>query len=117
MIIHGNVQQCTLSCPVLSYHCIPLHQVRHRLNEYLAQYAGHIGYSVRPDERRKGVAKWMLRESLDYCRALGLEKVMVACLPDNEGSRRTILANGGVYERTVFEPDDGELLEQYWITL
>lgn len=92
-------------------------QVRHRLNEYLAQYAGHIGYSVRPDERRKGVAKWMLRESLDYCRALGLEKVMVACLPDNEGSRRTILANGGVYERTVFEPDDGELLEQYWITL
>ena len=26
------------------------------LNEYLAKYAGHIGYSVRPSERRRGYA-------------------------------------------------------------
>ena len=28
--------------------------VRHDLNDYLAEYGGHIGYSVRPGERRKG---------------------------------------------------------------
>ena len=52
-------------------------QVRHRLNDYLARYAGHIGYSVRPSERRKGTAAWMLREALSYCRALGLDRVVM----------------------------------------
>ncbi len=92
-------------------------QVRHELNDYLAKYAGHIGYSVRPDERRKGVASWMLREVLPYCRSLGLTKVLITCRTDNEGSRRTILSNGGVYESTVYEPDDDEWLERYWISL
>ena len=31
-------------------------QIRHYFNEYLEKYAGHIGYSVRPSERRKGYA-------------------------------------------------------------
>ena len=92
-------------------------QVRHELNDYLARYAGHIGYSVRPDERRKGYAAAMLRDALPVCRALGLEKVMVCCLKDNEGSRRTILRNGGVYECTVHEPQENEDLERYWIAL
>ena len=92
-------------------------QLRHYLNEYLEKYAGHIGYSVRPDARRRGVAKWMLHEVLPICRELGLEKVMISCFTGNEASRRTILANGGVYENTVYEPDDREWLERYWITL
>ena len=31
-------------------------QVRHCFNDYLEKYAGHIGYSIRPSERRKGYA-------------------------------------------------------------
>ena len=80
-------------------------QLRHRFNDFLERYGGHIGYSVRPDERRKGYAASMLQEVLPVCRKLGLEKVMVTCLTDNEGSRRTILKNGGVYECTVHEPE------------
>lgn len=92
-------------------------QLRHTLNEYLRNFAGHIGYSVRPSERRKGVATWMLSSVLPYCREIGLKRVMLACEPWNEGSRRTILANGGVYERTVHEPGENIDLEQYWISL
>ncbi len=92
-------------------------QVRHRFNEYLEKYAGHIGYSVRPSERRKGYAKQMLALVLPFCRALGLERVLISCHDTNEASRRTILANGGVYESTVFHPDDGGMLERYWIDL
>ncbi len=92
-------------------------QVRHRFNEYLEKYAGHIGYSVRPSERRKGYAKHMLALVLPFCRALGLERVLISCHDTNEASRRTILANGGVYESTVFHPDDGGMLERYWIDL
>ena len=92
-------------------------QVRHEFNDYLAKYGGHIGYSVRPHERRKGYAARMLQEVLPYCRALGLKRVMVTCLTDNEGSRCTILKNGGVYEYTVHEPEENVDLERYWITL
>ena len=92
-------------------------QLRHELNEYLEKYAGHIGYSVRPSERRKGIAAWMLGAVLPYCRQIGLSRVMIACEPWNEGSRRTILANGGVYEKTVHEPEEDIDLEQYWIEL
>ena len=92
-------------------------QVRHYFNEYLEKYAGHIGYSVRPSERRKGYAKEMLRLALGFCRQIGLERVLVSCKPDNEGSRRTILANGGVYEHTVHVPGEGIDLERYWIAL
>ena len=92
-------------------------QLRHYLNDYLLRCAGHIGYSVRPSERRRGYAGRMLAMALDEARALGLARVMISCRVDNEASRRTILANGGVYENTVVDETDGERLERYWITL
>ena len=92
-------------------------QIRHYLNEYLEKYAGHIGYSVCPSERRKSYATKMLRDALPECEKLGLRKVLVCCLDDNEGSRKTIVNNGGVYESTVYEPNSKVNLERYWITL
>lgn len=92
-------------------------QTRHCLSDFLEQFGGHIGYSVRPSERRKGYATRMLRDCLAYCRELGLQRVLITCIDANEGSRRTILANGGVYETTVFEPGERVNLERYWIAL
>ena len=92
-------------------------QVRHYFNEYLEKYAGHIGYSVRPCERRRGYAKEMLRLALPYCKGIGLTRVLITCEVSNEGSRRTILSNGGVYESTVHEPEEDIDLERYWIAL
>ena len=92
-------------------------QLRHYLNDYLAKYAGHIGYSVRPGERRRGYAKRMLAMGLEEARALGLGRVMISCAVDNEGSRRTILANGGVFHSTIWDEEDQETLERYWIEL
>ena len=93
-------------------------QVRHDLNEYLRNFAGHIGYSVRPTERRKGYAKKMLKQALKICRdELGMTRVMVSCLVENEASRRTILACGGVFEEKVYEHIENVWLEKYWITL
>jgi predicted acetyltransferase len=43
--------------------------------------------------------------------------VLITCLKDNEGSRRTIQKCGGLYESTVYEPSEGEYLERYWIDL
>ena len=90
-------------------------QIRHCLNENLRKFGGHIGYSVRPDERRKGYAAVMLKAALPRCRELGISDVLITCFRDNEGSRRTILRNGGVYESTVHEPEQDRDLERYWI--
>lgn len=92
-------------------------QIRHCFNDYLEKYAGHIGYSVRPGERRKGYAKAMLKMALPFCREIGIEKVLITCMDGNIGSEKTILANGGVYETTVHEPDKNRELKRFWITL
>lgn len=92
-------------------------QIRHRFNDYLEKYAGHIGYSVRPSERRKGYAKEMLRMTLPFCREIGIDKVMITCVDGNIGSEKTILANGGVYEYTIHEPNENKDSKRFWITL
>lgn len=92
-------------------------QIRHYFNEYLEKYAGHIGYSIRPAERRKGYATEMLRLALPFCRELGLKKVLISCEPWNIGSEKTILRNGGVYESTVYVPGEDIYLKRHWISL
>ena len=92
-------------------------QVRHFFNDYLEKFGGHIGYSIRPSERRKGYAKEMLKMALPFCRQLGLERVLITCIDGNIGSEKTILANGGVYESTVHEPNENVDLKRFWITL
>ena len=94
---------------------VGLIQIRHKLNEFLANYAGHIGYCVRPSERRKGYATQMLAKALVECERLGISDVLVCCLADNEASRKTILANGGVFDAKVLEPKSESWIERYWI--
>ena len=92
-------------------------QVRHCFNDYLEKYAGNIGYSVRPSERHKGYAKEMLKMALPFCRKIGLDRVLITCIDSNIGSEKTILGNGGVYESTVYEPNEKEYLKRFWIEL
>ena len=82
------------------------------------RHFGHIGYGIRPGQRRKGYAKEQLRQALVWCKEeLKLDKVLITCLTDNEASRRTILGAGGVYDGTVHEEEQNIDLERYWITL
>lgn len=83
--------------------------IRHRLNEGLLNFGGHIGYDVRPTARRKGHGTAMLRLALPIARALGIDHALVTCDHDNVGSRRIIEANGGVFE------DQREEKLRYWV--
>ncbi len=89
-------------------------QIRHRLNDYLLKYGGHIGYGVVPSERRKGYATEMLRLALKKCKTLGIEKALVTCDKNNVASAGTILKNNGVLENEVTD-DKGRVMQRYWI--
>jgi predicted acetyltransferase len=90
---------------------------RHYLEGHLIEHGGHIGFSVRPSERRKGYATEMLNLCLKKCREKGLVKVLITCNVNNEASRRTIIGCGGVYERTTHVETEGVDFERYWIAL
>ena len=90
--------------------------VRHSLNEFLKAIGGHIGYSVRKSERRKGYASQMLKLALMRCRELGIKDVLVTCESTNVASAGVIKANGGMYEKQVVTEDFGKL-DHYWIGL
>ena len=89
--------------------------VRWNLNKEMLQFGGHIGYGVRPTERRKGYNKINLYLGLMEAKKLGLEKVMLDCSVTNLGSDKTIKALGGVLERCEKDPWDGEMTNVYWI--
>ena len=90
--------------------------LRHHINHpVLSVWGGHIGYSVRPSERRKGYAKAMLKLVLEEAKKHHLTKVLVTCNHDNLGSNKTILANGGVFEKTI--ELEGTLINRYWIDI
>lgn len=87
--------------------------IRHALNDYLFQFGGHIGYGIRPTERRKGYAALMLSMALPIASQLGIAKVLITCNKTNTGSAKTIRHNGGVLENEVF--DGKEITQRYWI--
>jgi predicted acetyltransferase len=89
--------------------------IRHYLNEKLREFGGHIGYEVRPSCRRRGVAKEMLKKVLATPRAQEIGRLLVTCDPSNEASNKTILANGGVLERTAYVAAWDRETNYYWI--
>lgn len=84
--------------------------LRHALNDFLLEEGGHIGYSIKPSARRKGHASAALGLAVRAAAGLGISRVLVTCDTDNDASRRTIEANGGVLE----DERKGKL--RYWIT-
>jgi len=91
-------------------------QIRHKLNDFLLNYGGHIGYGVRPTQRRKGHATKMLALALEKCREIGIEKVLLTCDKGNISSAKTMTNNGGVLENEIAH-DNGNITQRYWIII
>lgn len=90
-------------------------QLRHSLTSELEQHGGHIGYGIRPSERRKGYGKQQLLLVLDEARNLKIPKVMISCDKDNIPSIKTAISCGGILTcENVYEGKE-QLI--YWIDL
>lgn len=91
--------------------------IRHNINnDFLAAFGGHIAYSVRPSERRKGYATQMLKMALGFERRIGLEKVMLGCYSDNIASIKTIERCSGIRTEEKLYIDKKPMYV-YWISL
>ena len=95
---------------------IGITDLRHHIDHpILGTWGGHCGYTVRPSERGHGYAKEMLRLNIENARIRGMEKLLITCDIKNEASEKTILANGGVFEKII--EVDGCRMKRYWITV
>jgi predicted acetyltransferase len=88
--------------------------IRYRLNDFLGDVGGHIGYCVLPRYRRRGYATQILRQSLIIARAEGVDRVLVTCDEDNAGSATVIERAGGILEDIRPDPP-GKPKRRYWI--
>lgn len=87
--------------------------IRHYLNEELLKTGGHIGYGIRPGERRKGYATAMLSLAVEECQKTGIHEILVCCDKNNTGSAKAIIRNGGTLENEVEK--DGRICQRYRI--
>lgn len=92
---------------------VGLGTVRHELNDYLKEFGGHIGYSVVPNERKKGFGDKILKLLLEEAKEKNFNKVLLTCGENNIGSRKIIEKNGGILENKVKE--NGETICRFWI--
>lgn len=88
--------------------------IRHILTEDLLKSGGHIGYGVRPTERRKGYATEILYLALEKCKELGIDKALVTCDKNNIGSAKAIQNNFGIMENEITE-ESGAISQRYWV--
>ena len=89
-------------------------QMRLYDTEDVLTWAGHIGYSVPPNQRGKGYATQMLGLLLNMAFERGREDALLTCDTDNEASRRVIEKCGGEFDGFYTVPPFHKRL--YWFT-
>jgi predicted acetyltransferase len=89
--------------------------VRHELNYELFNYGDHVGYLIRPSERRKGYGTLILKLALNECKKLGINHVLLTCREDNIGSAKVIENNNGIYEGSKYQ--NNIPYRRYWISI
>lgn len=82
-------------------------------DEYV-QWAGHVGFGLRPSARGRGLGTWVLRRTLAQATALGGQRVLAVCAVDNVASAKTIERCGGVLEEV--RPTPQGPARRYWIS-
>lgn len=90
-------------------------QLRHFLTDELEKHGGHIGYGIRPTERKKGYGKQQLLLILEIAKDMKIPQVMITCDKDNIASSQTTISCGGILAgENLYKGKEQQI---YWITL
>ena len=91
--------------------------IRHRLTRHLRLIGGHIGYEVRPSERKKGYGKKILELALQQAKKLGIKKALVTCDETNIASRKIIEYWGGILKDARSQGKGKPKKLRFWIQI
>jgi len=89
--------------------------IRLALNDFLRNEGGHIGYCIRPTERRQHYATNMLNEALVFCKTIGLDNIIVSCDKSNIASANVIKNCGGILDAEFYSDTFNEVIQKYII--
>lgn len=90
--------------------------LRHYLTVEGINTWGHIGYGVRPSERRKGYGAEILKLTLEEAKKKKIYKTLVCAHKSNIASCKIIEKCNGILENVVNDPDNiNEIINRYWI--
>lgn len=89
--------------------------IRLALNDFLRNEGGHIGYCIRPTERKKGYATKMLKEALQFLKPIGLANVILTCDKENPASACVIKNCGGILVDEFYSQTFSEVIQRYII--
>ncbi len=91
--------------------------LRHYLTEDGLKLWGHIGYGIRPSERKKGYATELLKMTIVEAKKRNIKKVLLGAYTGNIGSWKVMEKCGGIFENIVIEEETGLPIKRYWITI
>ena len=94
---------------------VGMSNIRLRLNDVLEKSGGHIGYCIRPIERRKGYNKINLYLALQVLEKYGIEEAILDADLDNPASWKTMEALGGIRIEEYIDEYDGSESVKYII--
>jgi predicted acetyltransferase len=80
-------------------------ELRLGTSDFMIQYAGQIGYGVRPPFRGRRYAARALKLVLPLARRHGFAQLWITCNPDNGASRRTCELVGAALVEIVDIPE------------
>jgi predicted acetyltransferase len=90
--------------------------IRHNLNDELKKFGGNLGFIIRPQERKKGFGKEILRLGIKKAEKIGFKKILITCNEKNIASRKIIEKNGGLFENKIRNTKGGQT-RRYWINI
>ena len=86
--------------------------IRLALNDFLRSEGGHIGYGIRPTERRKHYGTEMLKAALEVCDIIGIREVLLTCNSENPASAGVIKKCNGELEAEFYSETFGETIQR-----
>lgn len=89
--------------------------IRLALNDFLRNEGGHIGYCIRPTERKKQYATNMLSAALTVCGTIGIKEILISCDKENDASAKVIKKCGGILKNEFYSEAFEETIQMYAI--
>ena len=91
--------------------------LRHYLTEEGLKLWGHIGYGIRPTERKKGLATKLLKLTMQEAKKMNIDKVLLGAYVGNIGSWKVIEKSSGQFDKIIIARETGLPVKRYWINI